>query len=137
MQGLRRGEAELEQLLEQTDDALYESMPRRRPQWSTRRPPVGLGQAAVLRRRRAPLRQSAPQARAGPAQSAAAIDIDRAVRLNRQYRQSLGWQAYSGRIARLIGLTTSASSEQAFAVAVAHWQQRQSGLAVDGIIGPS
>jgi peptidoglycan hydrolase-like protein with peptidoglycan-binding domain len=59
------------------------------------------------------------------------------VRLNRQYRQSLGWQAYSGRIARLIGLTTSAPSEQAFAVAVAHWQQRQSGLAVDGIIGPS
>jgi hypothetical protein len=62
--------------------------------------------------------------------------FDRAIRLNRHYRRSLGWQSYFGRIVRLLGFTNATPSEQAFANAVARWQRRQGNLSVDGTIGP-
>jgi hypothetical protein len=62
--------------------------------------------------------------------------LDRAVQLNRQYGQSLGWRGYIGRIARLLGFSSSLPPEPAFAEAVARWQQGQPGLGVDGVLGP-
>ena len=70
----------------------------------------------------------------GQAAVAAALDVPRAVRLNRQYAQRLGWQAHFDRIVRLLGFTTYTPGEQEFAEAVARWQ-RSRGLIVDGIIG--
>jgi len=67
---------------------------------------------------------------------APAINVGRAVRLNRRYRQSLGWQAYTSSILRLLGFAATIPGESVFAVAVARWQRTQGSLLVDGIIGP-
>jgi len=63
------------------------------------------------------------------------LDIDRAVRLNRQYARSVGWQVYFDRIVRLVGFTTFTPNERLFAEAVARWQQHE-GLPAIGAIGP-
>jgi hypothetical protein len=74
--------------------------------------------------------------REGLGQAVASIDVDRAVRLNRRYAQSLGWQAQRDRILLFLGLTPM-TGPRAFAQAVAQWQRSQLGLAADGVIGPS
>jgi outer membrane protein OmpA-like peptidoglycan-associated protein len=74
--------------------------------------------------------------REGLGQAVASIDVDRAVRLNRRYAQSLGWQVQRDRIPLFLGLTPM-TGPRAFAEAVAQWQRSQPGLAVDGIIGPN
>ena len=73
----------------------------------------------------------------GLGQEARAIEVDRAVRLNRFYAGRLGWGADRGQIARLLGFTNFTPDDQTFAEAVALWQSNQPGLTVDGIIGPS
>jgi len=67
---------------------------------------------------------------------AESLDLDRAVQLNRQYAQSLGWQAHFDRIVRFLGFVTYTPDERAFAEAAARWQRSQ-GLSDDGIIGPT
>ena len=62
-------------------------------------------------------------------------DMTRAVRENRRYARSLGWQAYASAIMRFLGFATSIPSESVFARAVARWQGSQ-GLNPNGIIGP-
>jgi hypothetical protein len=62
------------------------------------------------------------------------INVARAVQLNHQAGQWLGWQAQRDRIAGFLGLTPAADA-RAFAEAVARWQRSQ-GLTADGIIGP-
>ena len=69
-------------------------------------------------------------------QVVAAINLDRAVCLNRHYARLLGWQAPMSYILRLLGFTTYIPDERAFAEAVARWQRHQ-GLPVDGIIMPA
>ncbi|MGH2733646.1 MAG: peptidoglycan-binding domain-containing protein [Actinomycetota bacterium] len=64
------------------------------------------------------------------------VDIDRAMRRNRDYSRSLGWGAYASTISRLIGFATSFPSERQFAGATGRWQRAQGGLVVDGILGP-
>ena len=61
--------------------------------------------------------------------------IDRAVRVNRIYKQRLGWQSKFMEITRLLGLAMP--TEQAFAAAIARWQYRHFGGTndVDGILG--
>lgn len=63
------------------------------------------------------------------------IDLDRAVRQNRAYARSLGWQNSFDRIVALLGFTDRTPDESSFAQAVARWQKAQ-GLTSDGIIGP-
>jgi outer membrane protein OmpA-like peptidoglycan-associated protein len=58
-----------------------------------------------------------------------------AVQENRRYMRSLGWQAYTSAIMRLMGFIAYRPSEAAIASAVARWQ-RQRGLVPNGIIGP-
>ena len=65
-----------------------------------------------------------------------AAGVDRAVSLNSQYSSSLGWGEYAGRIARLLGFSGAMPAPPGFAQAVARWQQGQTGLTVDGVIGP-
>ena len=74
--------------------------------------------------------------REGLGQVVAAIDLARAVCLNRHYAQVLGWQAHVSHILRLLGFTAYVPDERTFAEAVARWQRRQ-GLPVDGIIMPA
>jgi outer membrane protein OmpA-like peptidoglycan-associated protein len=62
-------------------------------------------------------------------------DMSRAVRENRRYARSLGWQAYAWAIMRFLGFAASIPSESAFASAVARWQAGQS-LPANGILGP-
>ena len=69
-------------------------------------------------------------------QVVAAINLDRAVCLNRHYARLLGWQAPMSYIRRILGFTTYIPDERAFAEAVARWQRHQ-GLPVDGIIMPA
>ena len=64
------------------------------------------------------------------------IDLERAVRLNRRYARRLGWQQQYNRIAEHLGFKDFTPDERTFAEAVASWQYRHGGLAVDGIIGP-
>lgn len=61
--------------------------------------------------------------------------IAKAVRANRSYGSSLGWQADHDRIVRLLGYTNMTPTEERFAESVASWQRR-AGLSADGIIGP-
>jgi peptidoglycan hydrolase-like protein with peptidoglycan-binding domain len=68
--------------------------------------------------------------------AAAPIDLDRAVRLNRGYAQSLGWQPEFDRIVALLGFTNYTPDERNFAETVARWQQSR-GLPVDGVVGPT
>jgi peptidoglycan hydrolase-like protein with peptidoglycan-binding domain len=97
----------------------------RRQEQRERRP----GQDPRMRRR-----QREMEAAAGALLTPAGLD--RAVNLNRQYAQSLGWGGYAGRIARLLGFSGSMPAGPTFAEAVARWQQSQPGLTVDGVIGP-
>jgi hypothetical protein len=60
---------------------------------------------------------------------------DHAVRENRRYARSLGWQAYGSAIMRFLGFITVIPSESVFASAVARWQSGRN-LAPSGIIGP-
>jgi hypothetical protein len=69
-------------------------------------------------------------------QVVAAINLDRAVCLNRHYARLLGWQAHVSHILRILGFTAYVPDERTFAAAVARWQRRQ-GLPVDGIIMPA
>jgi hypothetical protein len=62
-----------------------------------------------------------------------AINLDRAVCLNRHYARSLGWQSHLRFILSLLGLGGYIPDERTFAEAVACWQ-RCRGLPVDGII---
>jgi len=64
------------------------------------------------------------------------IDYEKAVRLNRVYGIQLGWQGRLPEMTRFLGLASGPPEERAFAGAVARWQ-RQQGLGVDGILGPS
>jgi hypothetical protein len=66
-------------------------------------------------------------------QFVAAINLDRAVWLNRHYARLLGWQAHVSYILRILGFTIYVPDERTFAEAVARWQRRQ-GLPVDGIM---
>lgn len=61
--------------------------------------------------------------------------LARAVELNRRYAQSLGWQPYYDRMARVVGFTNLSPDEPTFARAVAVWQGRN-GLTADGVVGP-
>jgi Penicillin-insensitive murein endopeptidase len=74
--------------------------------------------------------------REGLGQVVAAINLDRAVSLNRYYARLLGWQTHMSDIRRILGFTTSTPDEETFAEAVACWQRRQ-GLPMDGIIQPA
>jgi hypothetical protein len=65
-----------------------------------------------------------------------AIDVGRAVSLSRRYRQTLGWQAFTSSILRLLGFSLSIPEEPNFVSEVARWQRTQGNLLVDGIIGP-
>src|SRR5262245_3191847 len=60
------------------------------------------------------------------------VDMDYVLRMNRQFAESLGWQPYRDRIAKLLGLPITADNT-ALAEAVAHWQ-RQNKLPRTGII---
>ena len=71
----------------------------------------------------------------GPTRSAHAIDLDRAVRLNRGYSRVLGWGSYLPEILRLLGFATYIPCERSLADAVARWQ-RHHGLPVSGILTP-
>jgi len=86
------------------------------------------------------MQTTAPTRLGGPAGAAAqavpTVDLDRAVHLNRHYRRALGWGAYAGRLARLVGLMGPDWNEANFAAAVGGWQRRQTRLKVDGVIGP-
>lgn len=64
----------------------------------------------------------------------ASFDLPKAVRSNRTYAQSLGWHARMREIQALLSLAPS-STEEAFAMAIAEFQQRQ-GLVADGMLGP-
>jgi hypothetical protein len=66
----------------------------------------------------------------------AAIDLDRAVSLNRYYARLLGWPAHMSAIRRLLGGPIGIADEKTFAAVVASWQQRH-GLPMDGIIQPA
>jgi hypothetical protein len=61
--------------------------------------------------------------------------VARAIRANRRYGASLGWQADHDRIVRLLGYSNQTPDEQRFAESVALWQRR-TGLSADGVIGP-
>lgn len=74
--------------------------------------------------------------REGLGQVVAAINLDRAVYLNRHYARLLGWQAHVSHILRILGFTAYVPDERTFAEAVARWQRHQ-GLPVDGIIMPA
>jgi hypothetical protein len=74
--------------------------------------------------------------REGLGQVVAAINLDRAVYLNRHYARLLGWQAHLSYIQRILGFATYIPDEATFAEAVARWQRRQ-GLPADGIIMPA
>lgn len=71
----------------------------------------------------------------GPTRSAQAIDLDRAVRLNRGYGRVLGWRSYLPEILRLLGFATYIPSERTLADAIARWQ-RHHALPVSGILTP-
>lgn len=69
-------------------------------------------------------------------------DVSRAIRLNRQYAVSLGWQQYHDKLNDIVlpfsGMQNVSLGEEAFARAVAGWQ-RQQGISErdsDGVIGP-
>ncbi len=64
--------------------------------------------------------------------SSQSIDLDKAIRLNKQYGQSLGWQ---NQFDNIVSFLTS-PDEKAFAKAIAHWQKSK-GLKADGIVGPN
>ena len=75
-------------------------------------------------------------ARAGATPGAPTFDVDRAVRLNRFYGESLGWRKSAHLILPLLGMMPSFKpSEEDFAAAVARWQ-RAKGLPADGVLGP-
>lgn len=63
------------------------------------------------------------------------LDVERAIRNNRIYGQTAGWQPHYERIARLLGFTTYIPDEATFALAVARWQAGR-GLNPDGVLGP-
>jgi hypothetical protein len=68
-----------------------------------------------------------------------AVDVDRAIQLNRKYMaaQNLGWQSRYQQVAQLLGFSSFSPDAHSFALAVARWQQQQQPpLASDGIIGP-
>lgn len=71
----------------------------------------------------------------GFGQVATTLDINKAIRSNRIYKQTLGWQKYYDSIIKFLGFTAQ-PSETEFAQGVAQWQQSQ-GLNADGMIGPS
>jgi hypothetical protein len=73
--------------------------------------------------------------REGLEQAIAAINLDRAVCLNRHYARLLGWQAHVSYLLRVLGFGTYIPDEETFAEAIARWQRRQ-GLPADGIITP-
>lgn len=75
------------------------------------------------------------QTNIGLGQVTTILDINKAIRNNRIYEQTLGWKKYFDDIAKLLGLS-GRPSEIEFAQGVAQWQQSQ-GLKVDGMIGPS
>jgi hypothetical protein len=64
------------------------------------------------------------------------IDLEEAVRVNRQLGQKLGWNRHVDQVVRLLGFANYSPDEQTFAEAVAQWQQSQN-LTSDGIIGPN
>ena len=67
---------------------------------------------------------------------APSFDVDRAVRLNRLYGKSLGWQSNIYFVRPLLGIFPfSEPPEEDFAAAVARWQ-RAKGLPADGVLGP-
>lgn len=67
---------------------------------------------------------------------APSFDEDRAVRLNRLYGMSLGWQNNPYFIRPMLGIIPLFEpSENDFAAAVARWQ-RAKGLPADGVLGP-
>jgi outer membrane protein OmpA-like peptidoglycan-associated protein len=71
----------------------------------------------------------------GFGQAEATIDVAKAVRNNRIYAKTLGWDTQYDKIARFLGFTEK-PSESAFAQAIARWQQTR-GMKVDGMIGAS
>ena len=75
------------------------------------------------------------QTNTGLGQVETTLDINKAIRSNRIYRQTLGWQKYYDKIIEFLGFTVK-PSETEFAQGVAQWQQSQ-GLKTDGMIGPS
>lgn len=75
------------------------------------------------------------QTNTGLGQVETTLDINKAIRSNRIYRQTLGWQKYFDAILKFLGFT-SKPSEADFAQEVAEWQ-RGRGLKADGMVGPS
>ncbi|NEP86157.1 MAG: peptidoglycan-binding protein [Okeania sp. SIO2C2] len=65
---------------------------------------------------------------------AATIDVAKAVKNNRIYMVSVGWQKYFDEIVSLLGFTTFTPNEEIFAQAIADWQEKRK-LKPDGIIG--
>lgn len=53
------------------------------------------------------------------------INLEKAVRNNRIYMHSLGWQRYFDQIVAVLGFTHFTPDELQFAEAVATWQQQQ------------
>jgi peptidoglycan hydrolase-like protein with peptidoglycan-binding domain len=66
-------------------------------------------------------------------------DMGKAVRLNRYYANTLGWDQYHDQINNLLlpfsGQENVSLGEESFAQAAAQWQM-QNGLSADGVIGP-
>jgi outer membrane protein OmpA-like peptidoglycan-associated protein len=71
----------------------------------------------------------------GLGQAATAFDVNKAIRNNRIYGQTLGWRKYYDSIIKFLGFT-AIPNETEFAQAVALSQKNQ-GLHADGVIGPA
>jgi N-acetyl-anhydromuramyl-L-alanine amidase AmpD len=63
------------------------------------------------------------------------FDLEQAIRLNRSFAQSLGWQDKMNTIVRILGFTDITPNESRFAEAVANWQQENE-LPIDGVVDP-
>jgi hypothetical protein len=71
----------------------------------------------------------------GLGQAATTFDVNKAIRNNRIYGRTLGWQKYYDTILKFLGFTSKPAATD-FAQGVAEWQQSQ-GLKADGMLGPS
>lgn len=67
------------------------------------------------------------------------FDRDKAVKANRQFRNTVGWKNHLKRVEDFLNVSqVSVDREEALAIGVAEWQRKQkTPMTVDGVIGPT
>lgn len=66
----------------------------------------------------------------------AQLDLRKAIRSNRVYCVSCGWQDRFHQIMEILGFTNTCPGEEEFAISVAAWQRSHPPLKPDGMLGP-